>query len=59
MKVAVADGGARGARSPPIIFRSNWGPKDQKNVFGSPPTLSKGLDDHPPALSQGLDPGTE
>lgn len=38
MKVAVADGGARGARSPPpIIFRSNGGPKGQKNVFGSPP----------------------
>ena len=38
MTVAVADGGARGGPvPPPIIFRSNWGPKGQKIVFWSPP----------------------
>ena len=37
-----AQGGPR-----PLIFRPNWGPKDQKNFFGDPP-FSKGLDDPPP-----------
>ena len=29
-------GGARGAQAPPFIFRPNWGPKGQKNLFGDP-----------------------
>ena len=40
--------GGRGAVAP-LIFGRNWGPKDQKNFFGRPPSpLSKGLDDRAP-----------
>ena len=39
----------RGLR-PRLIFRPNWGPEGQKNVFGDrpPPPLSRGLDDRSP-----------
>ena len=50
-------GGAQGGGGgglPPLIFRSNWGPKSRKNFWDTPPSVSKGLDNHPP-LSQGLD----
>ena len=43
-----------GGGCPPLIFRSNWGPKSRKNFWDTPPSVSKGLDNHPP-LSQGLD----
>ena len=50
-------GGARGPRLP-LIFRPNWGPKDQKKVFFTPPRpppLFQGLYDRPPPLSESLD----
>ena len=42
-------GGARGPRLP-LIFRPNWGRKDQKKVFLTPPRppLFPGLYDRPP-----------
>ena len=57
MKVAVADGGARGARSPPPIILD----QTEKMFFGAPPpTLSKGLGDHsPPRLISRFGSGTE
>ena len=48
--------GARGDRRL-LIFKSNWGPKGQKNVFWDrrpPPPLSQGLDDRVPPLSEGM-----
>ena len=45
-------GGARGAGAHPLIFRPNWDPKSQKNLFWRPPfPLSKGLD--PAMISDG------
>ena len=47
---------------PPLIFRPNWGPKDQKTIFflrpPLPPLISGcGWLPHPPSpLSEGLDP---
>ena len=45
-------GSRRGARGPrlPLNFRPNWGPKDQKKVFLTPPRppLFQGLYDRPP-----------
>ena len=55
MKVAVADGGARGARSPPPIILD----QTEKMFFGAPPPqpyLRVWVTIPPPALSQGLDP---
>ena len=48
MKVAVADGGARGARPPQLFLDQTEARRAKKIFLGAPPTLSKGLDDHPP-----------
>ena len=76
VSTAVADPcEGQGDRPPPptpLIFRSYWGPRDRKKLFGDQaPSFSKGLDDcspppspPPPPLppprtsSHGLDPGT-
>ena len=53
-------GGARGPRLP-LIFRPNWGPKDQKKVFLTPPrplyfrVCMTAPPPPPPPLSEGLD----
>ena len=56
-KTAVADPGEGpgGGAVPPLIFRTNWGPKGRKKILNRLPPLCQGLDSRPP-LFEGVDP---